>query len=343
MTDTSRPRLSVGVPVYNGQRFLRATIDSILGQTFRDLEVIVCDNASTDSTESIAREYAARDPRVRYYRNDRNIGPAPNYNRCVDLARGEFFKWNAADDVIAPTFAEKCIAELDRDPSLVGAFTRTREIDADGRELHEHKVEPDLAAATPSQRLRNLVFLSHRHHAAPELFGIFRTAVLRSWSPTNGSFPSADRLVITRIALHGPIARVPEFLFFNRDHGNRSVKWLQREKIRPGSRLARRIGCGPVPSYEWWDATKKGRIVFPEWRWLSEYFKAVNEAPMPAAERMRCWGVLALLTITFVPRLTRDALIAAEQAFNRVTGLSPKPPEPASKPELSNANPAPRG
>src|SRR6185369_14491682 len=102
------PRLTIGLPVYNGAKFIRATIDSILSQTFTDFEVIICDNASTDATSQICAEYAARDPRVRHVRNQTNIGPAPNYQKCVDLARGELFKWQAADDTLAPTMFEKC-------------------------------------------------------------------------------------------------------------------------------------------------------------------------------------------------------------------------------------------
>src|SRR5262245_55195681 len=111
------PRLSIGVPVYNGQRFLRATLDSLLAQTFTDFELIICDNASTDGTEAICREYAARDPRVTYVRHDRNLGPAPNYNACFAHARGELFKWAAADDVVEPKFLQRCIEMLDSDPT----------------------------------------------------------------------------------------------------------------------------------------------------------------------------------------------------------------------------------
>ena len=326
------PRLSIGLPVYNGQRFIRATLDALLAQTFSDFELVICDNCSTDNTEQICRDYARRDPRVRYFRNERNLGPAPNYNRCFAHARGELFKWSAADDTIAPDFLAKCVAELDRDPSLAGCYTRTTEIDADGTRLYDHETVLDLDSPSVLVRLRSYTFVNHRHHAAPELWAVWRADVLRRWTPLKGSFPSADRLVILRAALHGPVKRIEEHLFFNRSHGQRSQTYLDKMKVRPGSRLVKWIGCGPLPSYEWWDATKKGKIVFPEWRWLWEYYKAVSDTPMRFIDKFASFGVLSVLTLKFVPRLGRDVVIAAEQLFNRITGFGPKPSAPPAPP-----------
>ena len=92
------PLVSVGLPVYNGERYLREAVDSVLGQTYVNLELVISDNASTDATEAICREYAARDPRVRYHRAERNRGAVWNFNRAFELARGEFFMWQAFDD-----------------------------------------------------------------------------------------------------------------------------------------------------------------------------------------------------------------------------------------------------
>ena len=332
MSDKAPPQLSIGLPVYNGQRFIRATLDSLLVQTFTDFELIICDNCSTDSTEQICREYAARDARIRYFKNERNLGPAPNYNRCFEHARGALFKWSAADDTVAPDFLEKCVAELDRDLKLSGCYTRTTEIDADGNVLYKHDTVLNLDAPRVVSRLRRYAFVNHRHHAAPELWAVWRADVLRRWKPLKGSFPSADRLVILRAALHGPVKRVEEHLFYNRSHGQRSQTYLDKMKVRPGSRLVKWIGCGPLPSYEWWDATKKGKIVFPEWRWLWEYYKAVNATPMRFIDKFASFGVLSVLTIKFVPRLGRDIVIGAEQLFNRITGFGPKPTAPPAAP-----------
>src|SRR6187402_1563429 len=117
------PRVTVGIPVYNGAEYLEQAIQSVLAQTFSDFELIICDNASTDATAAIVLDYAARDSRVRYARNRENIGSARNYNRLFELATGEDFKWMACDDLITPQFLEYCVAALDAAPCAVLAYT----------------------------------------------------------------------------------------------------------------------------------------------------------------------------------------------------------------------------
>ena len=84
------PTLSVGLPVYNGERYLAESLDALLAQTYADFELIISDNASTDGTAEICREYAARDPRIRYVRQPVNVGAGPNHNLLVPLARGAY-------------------------------------------------------------------------------------------------------------------------------------------------------------------------------------------------------------------------------------------------------------
>ena len=117
----SRPRVSVGMRVYNGERFLRPAIESVLAQTDTDFELIISDNASTDATSEICRAYAARDPRIRYVRNATNIGAVRNFNRAFQLSTAEYYKLANADDVCAPTLMERCAAVLDTHPAVGGA------------------------------------------------------------------------------------------------------------------------------------------------------------------------------------------------------------------------------
>lgn len=319
----SKPRVSIGVPVYNGQKFIAATIESLLSQTFSDFELIICDNCSTDGTEAICRQYAARDPRVRYFRNERNLGPAPNYNRCFELARGEYFKWNAADDLCAPEFVEKCVKVLDADPSVVSAYTRTILIDQEGREIGKYTHELGLDHPWAPVRFARLVFVNHRKHNAHEFWGVTRTEVLRR-TPLKGSFPSADRILMAWWTLQGRMVRVEEHLFFNREHPQRSQRAIANRDFRPGSRLSRWIGGGPTPPYEWWDSRLRGKIVFPEWRWVWEYLRAVRKTPLPLGQKLACYAVMAALYVSFIPRLARDVLIAAELMFYRLFLRQPR-------------------
>src|SRR5262245_47240509 len=134
-TTVSTPSVSVGVPVYNGERYLPAALDAALGQPYDDFELIVCDNASTDQTASICRAYAARDSRIRYFRTDVNIGPNPNFNRTLQLARAPLFKWAAHDDLVAPDHLRACVTQLQETPDAVLCQSHVIVIDLEDKEL----------------------------------------------------------------------------------------------------------------------------------------------------------------------------------------------------------------
>jgi hypothetical protein len=309
--------VSIGVPVYNGQRFLRATLDSILAQTYTDFELIICDNCSTDATELICQEFVARDKRVRYFRNDHNLGPAPNYNRCFALSRGELFKWAAADDVIAPEFVQRCVELLDSDPSIVSAYTRTLLIDEADAIIRPYDWDLELDHPSPVVRFARMVFVNHRKHNAHEFWGVTRSAALRK-TPMKGSFPSADRILMSWWTLLGRMARVDAYLFLNREHQQRSQRAMANRDFRAGSILSRYIGGGPTPPYPWWDAKYTGKIVFPEWRWVWEYLRAARCTRLPLRQKLGALMVMAGLYVKFSPRLARDVLIAAELLLYRM-------------------------
>lgn len=325
----SSPRVSIGVPVYNGSRFVRATLDSLLAQTYRDFELIICDNASTDATEAICAEYAAADSRIRIIRHPRNIGPAANYNSCVEHSKGEFFKWNAADDCCAPEFLEKCVAELDAHPDAVLVYPRTRQIDENGTVTKDYAYELDHAAPSPHQRLWRLVSANHRIHGAHELFGVIRMSALKG-TPCFRTTVRGDSVLLARLTLQGKFLRVEDYLFYNRDHSNRSSKYIGRRQARVGSKLSAYIGCGPLPPAEWWDITQKGKITFPEWRVLAEYILAVKESTVEGTERALCHLSLARFSIMHIPKLIRDLVIATEQGLCRLVGGSLTPPPPST-------------
>src|SRR3989449_9323369 len=120
------PRVSMAVPVYNGERYLGEALDSLLAQTYHDFELIICDNASTDGTGEIARSYASMDERVRDVRNERNLGLAGNVKRAFQLSSGEYFRWHAADDGGAPQCLARCVAVADRHPAAVRAYPKSK-------------------------------------------------------------------------------------------------------------------------------------------------------------------------------------------------------------------------
>lgn len=112
------PKVSVLIPTYNYARYIGEAIDSVLEQTFSDFEIIIVDNCSTDNTQEIVELYLQRDKRVKYYRNDTNIGAERNFNQCLLYANGEFIKFLNADDKFAPSILEKFVNILENDPTI---------------------------------------------------------------------------------------------------------------------------------------------------------------------------------------------------------------------------------
>ena len=315
------PRVSIGVPVYNGQKYIRFTLDSLFAQTFGDIEILVTDNCSTDSTRQIVAEYAARDPRVMYFRNETNIGPARNYNRCIDHASGEYFKWNPADDVCHPDFVKRCVEVLDADHSVVLAYPRTSIIDTAGQVVGQYAYEIDFDHPRPQVRLWRMVTVNHKLHGAHELYGVMRCAELRK-TPGFRAHVRGDSVLLARLVLLGRFRRIEDYLFYNRDHTDRSSKYLSRKAVRKGSRLSKHLGCGPLPSAEWWDPSLKGRIVYPEWRVLREYVRAVQETDLPLAQKLACYRTMTRFALRHLPKMGRDVVIAAEQFVSGMLGIS---------------------
>ena len=127
-----RPSVSICLPVYNGENYVREAITSILEQTFEDFELIISDNASTDGTGEICRDAATRDPRVRYYRAEVNRGLAWNHNRAFDLARGRYVAWIGHDDLMGRQYIGRCVEALEKDAGAVLAFAGYLYIDDKG-------------------------------------------------------------------------------------------------------------------------------------------------------------------------------------------------------------------
>jgi glycosyltransferase involved in cell wall biosynthesis len=274
--DPPRPVVGIGLAAYNGERYIAAAIESILAQTYGDFELIITDDLSTDATGEICRDYAARDARVRYHRNERNLGSAPNFNRAFSLASGggRYFKWAAQDDLIAPDYLERCVAALDGDPEAVLCHSWVGVIDEYGRHVGhfasplERKDSPD-----PVERFACAVL---RHHMALEFYGVIRADVLRTVSP-NGGYPRSDSALVAELALAGRFIEIPEPLFLNRDH--------------PG-RFMRVAADDLQAAIAWYDKSQAGRTLSPTWRLYRAYFEMVRRRVAGPIERLRCYGHL---------------------------------------------------
>ena len=269
----SAPRVSIGLPVYNGERYLPIALDSLLAQTFREFELIISDNASTDATATICGHYAGRDERIRYSRNCTNIGGAPNFRRVFHLASGEYFMWAMHDDIYAPTFLARAVEVLDRDPTVVLCCARTRVVDAGGATVRDDAT-PALRTASPlaHERFGDLVRWDYNCY---EVLGLIRASVLRL-TPLIASFIASDRALRAELGLRGRFHEIPDWLFYNRDHAERSTRVLEQHHLRGA----------------WFDPQLAGKRVLPHWRILAEYVRCIRRVPLSHSERRRCYWEL---------------------------------------------------
>lgn len=287
-------RVSIGLPVFNGELYLAASIDSVLAQTFEDFELILCDNASTDRTVEICADYARRDPRVQVHGSEINRGASWNFNRTVSLAAGEYFQWLSHDDLLAPRFVEACVAALDADPSVVVGHSRVRVIDDAGQVVGDtgealHRAESDF----PHERYRDMVLMDRWCY---EVFGLMRTRVLRQ-TPLLAPHIASDRSLLAELGLRGRFKQVDEYLFLSRDHSGRSVRAMPAHHLRGA----------------WFDSQARGRV-FPHLRILGEYYRCVGRALPSRSQRLRCYGHLARWCLSHLnwARMAADLLIAVQ-------------------------------
>jgi glycosyltransferase involved in cell wall biosynthesis len=231
------PRVSIGLPIYNGEKYLAETLDSLLAQSLQDFEIVVCDNASTDRTPAICQRYQAQEPRIRYFRNGRNIGAAPNFNRVFELSSAPLFHGGACDDLYEPRFLERCVEVLDHDPGVVLSHARTKLIGEKGEPLvfdRERNCYIDSygdfkgtsgdvmrpqpfhigEATSPEMRFREVLWLMG--WSLP-LSGVIRRDALLA-TGLYASYSGADKVLLAELVLKGRFHEVEEELFAKRIH-----------------------------------------------------------------------------------------------------------------------------
>lgn len=302
MTGHAAPLVTVGMPVYNGEAYLADAIESVLAQTMGDLELVVCDNASTDGTEAIGRDFARRDARVRYCRNATNLGAAPNYNRAFALGRGRYFKWLAHDDRILPAYLARTVAVMEERPQVVLCNTVVDVIDDQGAMMGSYASILE-AADTESPAARFAVFIL-QPHTGSDIFGLMRRTALEG-SVLHPSFHGADRALLAQLALRGRMLQLPEHLQQIREHGGRYTRQAQNARLRAA----------------WHDASRRKARQAPILQLYSTYAAVVRDAALSPVERRRCRVALARWWLVNW-NAARVAVDLAALAFPGVVGLA---------------------
>lgn len=285
------PTVSLGVPVYNGARYLEEALVSARDQTFTDLEVVICDNASTDATQEIALRFVRDDPRFRYVRNDENIGVIRNWRRAVELSTGRYFKWLSSDDVLDTKYVERCVGALEarHEASLCACLMPPIDEDSDqlpvdeasgsyvSRSGEQYKVwaAPDgLSNADPVRRFDDVVHRLPGNMQGQFSYGLMRSSMLRRMPP-HGFYLGAERVLQAQLALAGPWVYIDEPLTFRRIHADH-------------------LGAGKMHDViAGLDPDRSTRFALPAARQFQGYMRAILDSGLDRATQARCIGTLA--------------------------------------------------
>jgi glycosyltransferase involved in cell wall biosynthesis len=281
------------MPVYNGERFLSESLAALLVQTFGDFELVIADNASTDATADICRDYAARDSRIRYVRNERNIGVYRNYNKVFQLATGEYFKYAAADDLCAPELVARCVAVLDAEPGVVATYAKTRFIDPDGNFLGVKDPGWHLMSDSPYERLKYVLVSGHWVNVP---FGLIRSRELTG----TRLFPlylGGDCRLLGELCLKGKFFEIPEYLFFRRIHPQ---------------------AASQNHGFDWQSLFfkgRRGRVELPLWHICLDHCRTIVGSRLSGRDKVSCLGLLSGRMFASKRELLRELYTAGRYLY----------------------------
>ncbi|RTE07919.1 glycosyltransferase [Paenibacillus whitsoniae] len=203
----NEPLVSIGLPVYNGEKYLQSALESLLSQDYRNIEIIISDNGSEDSTEDICKSFLYGDSRIHYYRNDTNIGGIQNFKKVLELSSGEYFMWAAHDDLREPQFVRDCVKQLENNPTAVMCMSDVLLIDSEGKTIKEFEVF-DTRGKSISENIIEWITRFWWY----EIYGLIRRKDLSALDISREEF-GIDVIWVLELMLRGQILRVDKKLF----------------------------------------------------------------------------------------------------------------------------------
>jgi glycosyltransferase involved in cell wall biosynthesis len=261
------PPVSIGMPVYNGEKYLGQALDSLLAQDCGNFELIISDNGSTDNTAEICQEYAKKDKRVRYFQTDTNLGASYNFNRVFELASGEFFMWAGSHNLWTSDYIKRLVNVLIADPQVALAYTETYWIDAQGNNSTKELYHLDTRGVPVLDRIPMVIkTLSY----CDLFYGLYRTSVLKKCRLGINTL-GFDHILLMEVSLFGEIAEIPgkgflRRLLINYENENEAKRvettllriaplvYRNRKKVRAwwemGWQHVLSIGAAPIPTVE---------------------------------------------------------------------------------------------
>jgi glycosyltransferase involved in cell wall biosynthesis len=282
------PRVSIGLPVRNGEKYIVRAIDSLLEQDYSDFEIVICDNASDDATPDIVRGYAARDPRIKFHENGRDIGQIANMNRVFELASGEYFRWTGVDDWFEPNYVSKSIEYLDLEPGLIAVSAYIKYFDDDGNEFYAEYTGERMESPKPHRRFsRMLWFLQTDYRYCDPHYAMYRRSALQQTRLLPFAF-ATDQILAAELSLLGPFGHIPECLSYRR-----------RAPAAYGDNEARPVLYHP-------DRPEELRPSFS--RVCSNFNARVSSAPLTVFQKAVCRGAIARYFLKAELRKLDDAV-----------------------------------
>lgn len=288
------PRVAFAVPVYNGAAYLGHALEALRAQTEARWVAVVTDNASTDATPEIVQRAAANDPRIRYVRNDANLGANGNFNRSMALAvatGAQFVKWAAHDDLVHPGYLAACLAALHERPDAVGAHTAIRLIDDDGvayphdseaggfrvgggdvwrwSRAWAHELDDDHVG-------RRLYHFLDQKPGEWMVYGLFRASAIAATRPFE--MPGVEDALCAELLVRGPMLAVDEVLFDHRLHQGSARHMSRRDYI------------------EYETGVRPEGLLLPSAGRAKDFARAVRRVPLSSTDRVRAWVALARFT-----------------------------------------------
>ncbi len=292
-------KVIVGLPVYNGQKFLVAAIESHLSQSFADFTLVISDNGSTDATPQICADYARRDSRVQYLRSDQNRGILWNHRRVMEAIASprQYFRWAGADDVLEPGLLGAMVAVLDARPEVEAVVPGTKNIDGEGKIIGSMARALDLQSRDVLERARGVLLANYQHVIA---YGLLRAGTLRVMR-TQPDYIGWDPVFIWELALRGQLVELASHSLLRRFHAGSISRVKTAKEMR-----------------KWVEPNSKAGMSFPHWTWAYERLRALLAAPLPVRERLRIAALLTRATLWERSSLARDVT----QAVRRTLRLS---------------------
>ncbi len=259
--------VSIGMPVYNGEKFIEQALESMVSQTLRDIEIVISDNCSTDLTSEICRAFAANDDRIIYLRQPVNFGAGPNYNFVFHRSRGKYFKWATHDDYMDKNALELCVNVLEKDSQVVLAHPMLVDVDVKGKVMTEF----DRGARGLSLTENRFWSLIDGSHNCAEIFGVIRSEALRRTKLIR-DYTDSDRTLLGELSLLGKIFQVSNTHFYRRRHPGQSANVF-------------------VNFYDravWFNPKNRNKVTLSAWTQVIDWLSFVIKSPLSSAEKCRC-------------------------------------------------------